>query len=822
MTNLSIEKEGQYEVFATNSLGCISLSSVIEVIFSEKLLVNSQSDLTLEADCTVSEIRLVSNITGDGPFIYNWSGPNNFTSSEANPIIISDGITDLNGSYNLTVFDNNNCAASTSTMVNIEEGVQAPMININQRQLCVGDSIHISATSISGEEVSYLWSGPLGSTLNGNYTDLEVLLFTEVRIEDAGLYTVSVLVDGCLSEASESILLEVNELPVIDLPNEIITCFDSTTELTLPLEIISGQGPLTYNWIGPDQFQSNLQNPTLSSITSLDEGIYSVIVSDPLGCASETMQLLVNLEEIPLTPIISNLSSEMLCEGDELILAIDNFNPSLEYTWVFRNGSIIQQNDSILIIDEALIAEHNGTVSIFSADGNCPSEESENITINISPKPEIIGISNSSENSPVCYGELVQIITPEILNANYTWTGPNNFTSNTKNILLENVTTLDAGVYTLVVEVDGCISDPSQTVVTIENKLPTPMINPIEMFCEGTDVSLELLNADSTYTYEWFMGESNQAVGTGNPLLLQNIEIESAGTYFVVASSSFCSSDASSLITIEIESLTEAIAFAGRDTIICQSDFLLGQDASQSFDGSWSFLNENDSSSILNPEEYSSLVVDLKEGINELVWTLSDDICSENTIDTVSITYLAPPVANDDSYTVGLNSEFMSDVTLNDSLSTFNIAVSLLSPASMGAFDLNNQGLSTFVPNENFIGIDSIEYLVCYELCPADCDKATAVFNVVDDFECFIPSTFTPNGDGFNDYFDIPFLSRFPQSTIYIYNRWGDQVYFSNNYRGEWQGNYGGDSLPAGTYYYRLEVNDQEQRIKNGYVFIQR
>ncbi len=70
--------------------------------------------------------------------------------------------------------------------------------------------------------------------------------------------------------------------------------------------------------------------------------------------------------------------------------------------------------------------------------------------------------------------------------------------------------------------------------------------------------------------------------------------------------------------------------------------------------------------------------------------------------------------------------------------------------------------------------------------------------------EFFIPDAFTPNGDGFNDLFEI----KHPVSTkieIEIFNRWGNSVYKSIDYQNDWDGkgtgNFLGKDLPDGTYY---------------------
>ena len=72
----------------------------------------------------------------------------------------------------------------------------------------------------------------------------------------------------------------------------------------------------------------------------------------------------------------------------------------------------------------------------------------------------------------------------------------------------------------------------------------------------------------------------------------------------------------------------------------------------------------------------------------------------------------------------------------------------------------------------------------------------------------FIPNVLTPNNDGFNDTWFIRNIALFPDNTVTIINRWGDVVFSATNYRNNWTGTYSGGPLPAGTYYYVLDVGN--------------
>jgi gliding motility-associated-like protein/uncharacterized repeat protein (TIGR01451 family) len=87
------------------------------------------------------------------------------------------------------------------------------------------------------------------------------------------------------------------------------------------------------------------------------------------------------------------------------------------------------------------------------------------------------------------------------------------------------------------------------------------------------------------------------------------------------------------------------------------------------------------------------------------------------------------------------------------------------------------------------------------ELSPED-NKSSVLVNV-EGF--FIPNVITPNGDGFNDSFEIKGIKRFVSNEIIIFNRYGDHIFGSKNYHKEWSG----VGLMDDTYFYVLVAIDE-------------
>lgn len=69
-----------------------------------------------------------------------------------------------------------------------------------------------------------------------------------------------------------------------------------------------------------------------------------------------------------------------------------------------------------------------------------------------------------------------------------------------------------------------------------------------------------------------------------------------------------------------------------------------------------------------------------------------------------------------------------------------------------------------------------------------------------------IPNLFTPNGDGINDTWEIPGMEHYPEAMIRLFNRYGSVVYQSRRYTSPFAGRKDNADLPAGTYFYLIEL----------------
>ena len=83
---------------------------------------------------------------------------------------------------------------------------------------------------------------------------------------------------------------------------------------------------------------------------------------------------------------------------------------------------------------------------------------------------------------------------------------------------------------------------------------------------------------------------------------------------------------------------------------------------------------------------------------------------------------------------------------------------------------------------------------------------------IIPPLHIYIPSAFTPNGDGINDLF---YIKNGEGASVVITNRWGKEVFKSGNYDNKW----GGNSMDDGIYYYRILTG---KKTFSGWLEIQR
>jgi len=416
----------------------------------------------------------------------------------------------------------------------------------------------------------------------------------------------------------------------------------------------------------------------------------------------------------------SGSPTQLLCQGQNANLTLDaqvdnSSNASQQYQWQSyhaNTGWVDTAGQTNTTLNVQFVNAYPGTYQyrLGVTNGTSTLEScrvySQPLTITVQPVPVITGINPVMHQ---CAGDVVELTASG--GSSYQWTGPNLPVTSTNPLIINGITTADAGQYTVTAYNQYACSSTATTQINVD-PLPVGGISGGTTICAGDKTQLIASGGDS---YSWLPGKTLSDSTISNPIAsptdttAYTVKISNAAGCFVQKN-----------VTVNI--LHKAIANAGVNKVI--------------FEGQSVMLTAT--------QKYGNL----------FYWTPTTGLSDPSVLDPV-----ASPT-DDITYTLHVNS-------------TSNC------------------------------GIDSSSVFV-------------KVYKKIT-----IPNTFSPNGDGRNDYWDIDALITYPESLMLVFDRYGQQVFRSVGYANPWDGKYNGQPVPIGTYYYVLDLKNNTPKI-SGWVLVVR
>jgi gliding motility-associated-like protein len=169
-----------------------------------------------------------------------------------------------------------------------------------------------------------------------------------------------------------------------------------------------------------------------------------------------------------------------------------------------------------------------------------------------------------------------------------------------------------------------------------------------------------------------------------------------------------------------------------------------------------------------------------------ITWTYTDSFGNSSTqTQDVMIQDTDPPI---------LNAAVSSEPFANT-----HVIVAAASGMGVYEFSLDN---GPWQVSGTFIGVRPGEHIVSVR--DVNCFVEDSYALMVLDY----PTFFTPNGDGYNDFWNIDILSGQPTSKIYIFDRYGKLLKSIKPAGFGWNGTYNGSRMPTADYWFLLEYND--------------
>ena len=412
----------------------------------------------------------------------------------------------------------------------------------------------------------------------------------------AGTYQIPVQ-GSCFSLVNLTIYVDDLATVAIDQP-ETLDC--TITSVFLDASGSTSGPGITYQWSGPNNFDSNEQNPEV-----FEPGIYTLIVSGEGFCSS--IDSIEVLEEIIYPEIEAEVSGVLDCNNPVITLTGSSTTPNVTYQWT---GPGVDTNTPV-----ATTLQSGVYTLVITTSAGCSSTEEVEVLEDLTPPDifaEVQGQLDCNTSSVILTGSST---TP---NVTYVWSGPG-LNVNTPIALAEQV-----GIYTFVVlGSNGCVSSQSVTVEEIITVLDIEASVDGILDCANTSVTLMGSSNAPNITFQW--------IGPGVFANTPQAQTEQEGEYFfTVTDDNGCTAETSVFVVQNTEAPT--IAINTPDTISCDLTSVAIDASASNGLGTLNFEWQNSNGDILG----NSAILDVGTS-GSYILIITDDENSCTAISTVEV-----------------------------------------------------------------------------------------------------------------------------------------------------------------------------------------
>ncbi len=699
------------------------------------------------------------------------------------------------------------------------------------------------------------WIAPDGTLyaeqcpLAGPYT-----LELPAQIDASGTWCFTIDGDS-LCGPSDTVCTEVvvYSLPVIaEIDSVIATCDDTLLLSAMSLQVPDGE-LVTYTWTGPGGFvftgTAAAPGPYTALVTgqpAVEPGAYCLVLERAQGCKSE-MQCVQVVECAPPTVDPAGDTLVVVCEGDDATfcaqLNADGFLDSITYRWVGANGVVLlsgtaMPGDVVCLTLPQVSMGLAGMVLLEVTGWPGGGLSVQHFELVVEPVP----VPAALEAMAPCPGDTLWLsasnAVPGTGLVSYTWTGPGGglvatgtagwtgpFTA-----FVPGAGQAHAGTYCLQLESQaGCVSDTACIAVEVLHTPALSVVSGSGSYCPGDTATLvavaDLFGAEGTY--QWTLPDGQVVTGdmAGSDTLVWMLAPVVAGTYTLQVTTAAGCASVPVVFTVD-QYQVDTISLSANVSQLCPGEplVLTAEGPSGGTTWYWYHLDLAGMRVLLAATTVPTLTLDPGLPGTYSVQASSGFGCLTPESAGLFVVEAAQPDAADDVLEGAFNATSTIDVLDNDLAPDGVGSLLIVEEPASGIASLDADGQLVYEPHTNFFGTDQLQYELCSALCPDLCDVAWVRITISTDM-CEVPNVLTPNGDGANDKLIIPCLEDpccNAENTLRIFNRWGDEVYSASPYRNDWEGTFGDKPLPAGTYYYLLQLDATGQRVLQGFITIVR
>lgn len=648
---------------------------------------------------------------------------------------------------------------------------------------------------------------------------------------NAGTYEVMLVItdsSSCNIADTAYRTITVFPLPEVDAGPDQIVCEGDTASLETQSVGVSYAWTPAAPIIGSD----SVTNPT-AVINATSQFILTL--TDAQGCEAQDTVMI----EVDTSLKVFASPDTLICRGGSVNLNVNSTNGIL-YNWSSLPGSNLSNPSAV-----NPVASNIDTTTLFIAYSEnalgCP--ETDTIEVEVF---EVFTL----EDTLICNGDTIRLETSN--GVNFVWT-PNDGSLSDNSIASPLAFPTVSTSYSVVAtSAEGCISNKDFLVEVREN--PVAEAGPGEAICIGE--SIQLFGSGSIQ-YGW-----SPAFSLDNPTIPQPIATpDTTTTYYLTVTDPFGCQGIDSVI---IPVLPLPIVEVGDDATICEGEaYQLGATGALTYQ--WVPAAYVTDSAISDPLAVPPFTTEFKvigtdifgcvnsdsllltviqrpqtelDGINRLciggeieLTATGGDYHVWNIGDTADIIFVAPTTTTTYIATayVGECAGFPDTLTI-DQFFDYPVAAFTADPTDGWApqpvqFTNESEGALTYEwdfgfgrgasddENPTFVYPARGEYqvrLIAYS--PQGCPDTTYAIINTDNVALHVPSGFTPNDDGNNEFFEIGTYG-IRELNVRIYSRWGLKVYESNMVDFQWDGTYQNVPVQEGVYVYVIEAigeNDKE------------
>ena len=323
---------GTYTVIVVADNGCEDMATIDVAIDTDPVMVEAVDQVI---ECISLVATLEANTSGT---IIEWTGPNNFSSTDPNPQVSEPG------DYTVLVIGDNGC--ESSAVATVSDAPEGPEIsNVNLESMCGTNEGTLMVIS-DGSVVE--WIGP-------NFVSNEV----SPTVTEEGEYTVTVInADGCPSTASIMVSFD-STLPQLAVSDDVLNC---NNDSTLMLTAMTDAG--TISWRGPGGFRSDELNPIVDF-----PGTYIITVTSDTGCEVTDS---VMIDEDFVSPQVGVRNEVLSCSNDSTTRLQFTANEGMFLGWTGPGGFSSNEENPVITVPGVYIVSVQG-------DNGCINETPANI-----------------------------------------------------------------------------------------------------------------------------------------------------------------------------------------------------------------------------------------------------------------------------------------------------------------------------------------------------------------------------------------------------------------------------------------------------------